>query len=77
MAIGASVSVAFRATVNSSVNGLIENQAIITASGATGAPPADYVSDGNGGGPGAPPTVIVIDGCDTSNADCGGTRRSA
>ncbi len=71
MAIGASVTVAFRVTVNSLVNGLIENQAIITASGAAGAPPADYVSDGNGGGPGAPPTPIVVDGC-ASNADCSG-----
>src|SRR6185312_6768875 len=56
MAINASMSLAFRATVTSTDNGLIENQAIITASGASGAPPADYVSDGNGGGPGAPPT---------------------
>ncbi len=71
MAINDSVSVAFRATVTSTDNGLIENQAVITASGASGAPPADYVSDGNGGGPGAPPTPITVDGC-ASNSDCSG-----
>ncbi|HTB56634.1 MAG TPA: isopeptide-forming domain-containing fimbrial protein [Polyangia bacterium] len=69
--VGGSTSVAFRVTINSLVNGLIQNQATITASGATGAPPTDYVSDGNGSGPGAPPTPIVVDGC-ASNADCSG-----
>ncbi|HVZ86038.1 MAG TPA: isopeptide-forming domain-containing fimbrial protein, partial [Polyangia bacterium] len=69
--IGGTISVSFEVTINSLVNGLIQNQATITASGATGAPPADYVSDGNGSGPGAPPTPIIVDGCAT-NADCSG-----
>ena len=72
MAVGVTSTVAFRTTLGSTVNGLIQNQAIVTASGQAGAPPADYPSDGNGGGPGAPPTPIVVDGCAT-NSDCAGT----
>ncbi|HEX4404121.1 MAG TPA: isopeptide-forming domain-containing fimbrial protein, partial [Polyangia bacterium] len=71
MAINASATIAFDVKVNASITGLIQNQAIITASGASGAPPADYVSDGNGGGPGAPPTPVTIDGC-AQNTDCSG-----
>jgi uncharacterized repeat protein (TIGR01451 family) len=71
LAINASTSVAFRATVGS-ITGVIQNQAIINASGAAGAPATDYVSDGNGGGPGSPPTPITVDGC-ASDANCSGT----
>src|SRR4029077_12965666 len=73
MSIGAATTVAFRVTVDSSITGLIQNQAIITASGQAGAPATNYLSDGNGGGPGVPPTPtpIIIDGC-AQNSDCSG-----
>lgn len=72
IAIGASTTVVFRATVDASALGQIANQAVVTASGASGAPAADYLTRGDGGGAGAPPpTVIIVDRC-TQDTDCNG-----
>jgi uncharacterized repeat protein (TIGR01451 family)/MYXO-CTERM domain-containing protein len=71
VAIGGSSTVAFRATVDTSAAGRIENQAIVTASGASGAPPADYLTQ-NSGGSGMPaPTPITVDKCG-QDTDCNG-----
>ncbi|HVK69985.1 MAG TPA: DUF3344 domain-containing protein, partial [Polyangium sp.] len=59
--VGQSTSVRFRVTVNPGVGGSILNQGVINASGTQGAPAEDTPTDGNGGDPGAPPTVIIID----------------
>ena len=72
MAINSTATVVFRVKVDATITGVIENQAIITARGQAGAPATDYVSDGNGGGPGAPPTPITVDGC-AQNSDCAGS----
>jgi uncharacterized repeat protein (TIGR01451 family) len=69
IAVGASVTVAFRVTVNADASGNIANQAVVTAGGRAGAPPAPYPSDGNGPAPGAPPTSFPVGQCATS-ADC-------
>ena len=71
MAINSTATVVFRVKVDATITGVIENQAVITARGQAGAPATDYVSDGNGGGPGAPPTPITVDGC-AQNSDCTG-----
>ena len=67
--IGESTSVKFRVTVDAGASGTIENQADISAEGDQGSPQETTPTDGNGGGPGAPPTPVVIDACGT-NADC-------
>lgn len=61
MAIGDTISLKFQVTLNSDVTGLVENQAIVTAEGAQGAPSTDYPTDGNGVADGTPPTTIGID----------------
>lgn len=72
LTVGQSTVVKFKVTVDppgaGSTNS-IENQAIVNASGAQGAPPVNYPTDGNGNGAGSPPTVTVVDNCGT-NADC-------
>jgi uncharacterized repeat protein (TIGR01451 family)/MYXO-CTERM domain-containing protein len=69
LAIGETTIVSLRVTVDEDAAGVIENQAVITAEGEQGAPSEDTVTDGNGNGPGEPPTVITIDGCDVDD-DC-------
>ena len=61
LAIGETTTVRFRVAVNPGVGGSIVNQAVINASGTQGAPAEDTPTDGNGGDPGAPPTVIIVD----------------
>jgi uncharacterized repeat protein (TIGR01451 family)/MYXO-CTERM domain-containing protein len=69
--VGQSSVVTFKATVDSSAAGRIENQAIINASGAAGAPATDYLTN-NGGGAGMPaPTPIIVDKCG-QDSDCSG-----
>lgn len=69
IAIDGTSEIRFRVTVDANATGTINNQAIVSGGGAQGAPPAQYPTDGNGTGPGAPPTPAVIDKCQ-SNADC-------
>ncbi|MDB4982068.1 MAG: cell surface repeat-containing protein, partial [Myxococcales bacterium] len=71
MSIGAQTTVVFRVVVNSLASGLIENQAIITASGQAGAPATDYPSNGSGNGGTPTPTPIIIDQC-AQSSDCSG-----
>jgi uncharacterized repeat protein (TIGR01451 family) len=66
---GESSRVRFRVTVNAGATGAIENQAVIVAEGSQGAPQESTPTDGNGSGPGAPPTVVWIDECGV-HADC-------
>ena len=61
LAVGETTTVRFRVTVNPGVGGSIVNQAVISASGTQGAPAEDTPTDGNGGDPGSPPTVIIVD----------------
>jgi clumping factor A len=69
LAVGQSTVLKFKVTVDSTANGSISNQAIVTAGGVQGAPSSDYPTDGNGNGSGAPPTDVVVDACGTS-VDC-------
>jgi uncharacterized repeat protein (TIGR01451 family)/uncharacterized protein (TIGR03382 family) len=69
LAINQSVVVKFQVTIDGTTTGSILNQAIVTASGAQGAPTDQYPTDGNGNGVGAPPTETPIDQCGTA-ADC-------
>ncbi|MDI1448007.1 MYXO-CTERM sorting domain-containing protein [Polyangium sp. 6x1] len=73
--VGETTSIRFRVTVNPGVGGSIINQAVINASGTQGAPSEDTPTDGNGGDPGAPPTVIIVDsdGDGLSNDDENGS----
>ncbi|AKT37489.1 isopeptide-forming domain-containing fimbrial protein [Chondromyces crocatus] len=61
LAINAETTVRFRVTVDSNASGTIANQAIVSATGPGGGTPQDYPTDGNGNGPGAPPTGVLID----------------
>ncbi|MBK9262541.1 MAG: DUF11 domain-containing protein [Polyangiaceae bacterium] len=58
---GASTTVRFRVTIKPDTAGAILNQATITAAGLQGTPEAGYVTDGNGGDPGSPPTQVTVD----------------
>jgi clumping factor A len=69
LAAGARSSLAFRVEVDADAAGSLANQAEISASGQQGSPSASWPTDGNGAGAGSPPTVTVIDACDTS-AQC-------
>ena len=71
MAIGDTIVLRFQVTLNGDATGTIENQAIISAEGALGAPDTDFPTDGNGDGAGVPPTTTVVDECST-DADCSG-----
>jgi uncharacterized repeat protein (TIGR01451 family) len=74
VAVGASTTIVFRATVNADAAGTIANQAVVNASGMAGAPAQNYVSDGNGPVAGAPPTTFPVDEC-LADADCPAARR--
>ncbi len=67
--IGEATTVVFRARINVGASGTIQNQATINASGASGNPATNYNTDGNGGGPGNPPTPLPIDECGV-DTDC-------
>ena len=69
LAIGQTTVVKFKVTVDANANGTISNQAVINAGGQLGAPPTNTPTDGNGGGPGQPPTDINVDECD-DDTDC-------
>ena len=69
IAIDGTSEIRFRVTVDANATGSILNQAIVTGGGVQGAPPSNFPTDGNGTAPGAPPTTVVIDKCQ-SNADC-------
>jgi clumping factor A len=69
IAVGESSQVKFQVTIDPAAAGTISNQAIISASGALGAPSADYPTDGNGDEAGTPPTDTVVDSC-SKNSDC-------
>ncbi len=66
-------TIVFRVRVAPDAPDTIVNQAIITAEGERGASSSDYPTDGNGDGPGAPPTPTPINRC-TTDADCGPVR---
>ena len=65
MAVGQSITVKFKVTIDSTATGIIANQANITASGQKGAPPGTTPTDGNSGAPGAQTTDIPIGNTDT------------
>ncbi len=67
--IGGTTTVQFEVILDANASGTIENQAIITAEGDQGSPQENTPTDGNGSGPGAPPTVVLIDACGV-DADC-------
>ena len=69
LAVAESTSIRFRVTVDDGATGTIENQASISAEGSQGAPQENTPTDGNGGEPGSPPTVVDIDECET-DSDC-------
>jgi uncharacterized repeat protein (TIGR01451 family) len=72
LAVGETTTVTFRVTVDAVASGsIVQNQAVLTAAGASGAPSKSYPTDGNGDGPGSPPTDIVVDAC-ADAAECGG-----
>lgn len=71
LAVGDSSVLRFRVTVDEAAAGTISNQATITAEGEQGAPMEDTVTDGNGGGPGQPPTDVIVDQCEDDD-DCDG-----
>jgi uncharacterized repeat protein (TIGR01451 family)/MYXO-CTERM domain-containing protein len=71
MAIGGSAVVTIRVTIDANTKGTIANQATITAEGEKGSAENSTVTDGNGTGPGKPPTSVEVDsGCET-DSDCG------
>jgi uncharacterized repeat protein (TIGR01451 family)/MYXO-CTERM domain-containing protein len=69
LGIGESTTIEFLVTVNGDANGTIENQALLDFAGEQGSPPEQAPTDGNGDDPGAPPTEIPIDQCETDD-DC-------
>ena len=69
LAVGARAVIRFEVTVDAGTTGTIANQALVTAQGELGAPPASTPTDGNGVAPGQPPTSVTIDGCER-DADC-------
>ncbi|WP_437674755.1 DUF3344 domain-containing protein [Sorangium sp. So ce131] len=58
---GKSVTVRFSVTVDEDAPNTVANQAKIAAAGALGAPLSDDPTDGNGDGPGAPPTEVAVE----------------
>ncbi|MFT3764847.1 MAG: isopeptide-forming domain-containing fimbrial protein [Minicystis sp.] len=70
--VGEAVKVRFRATV-AVQSGVIANQAILQASGDSGAPDKTWVSDGDPQTIGDQPTTVVVDEC-SSDAQCSGTK---
>ncbi len=74
MAVGATTTVVFRVTIDATAGAMLANQAIITAGGQSGAPPAPYPSDGNGPMPGSPPTTTPVDRCG-ADGDCQAPQR--
>ena len=76
LAAGAVTAVRFQATVLPTTNLTVSNQATVTASGVTGAPSADWLSDGDAGSAGPQPTVsMVTPSGDLSIAKSAGTMR--
>lgn len=71
LAVGQSSVVIYRVAVDAGASGSIENQAEIAATGELGDAGSVTPTDGNLDAPGAPPTVVSVDGC-ASNADCSG-----
>jgi uncharacterized repeat protein (TIGR01451 family) len=69
LAAGASTTVVFDVKINAGVTGDVANQGSIRAAGLLGAAVATFLTDGNGTGPGSPPTIVFVNGCAT-NADC-------
>jgi clumping factor A len=69
IAAGASTEIVFRVTIDSGVVGVISNQASIEAAGKRGAPLTTTLTDGNGNGPGSPPTQTPVGEC-TSDMQC-------
>jgi uncharacterized repeat protein (TIGR01451 family)/uncharacterized protein (TIGR03382 family) len=61
--------VRFRVTIDAGTSGVIANQAIIRASGVSGAPATDFPTDGDPTTPGQQDTTIGIDQCQR-DADC-------
>lgn len=55
-----STTAKFRVTVDAGQSGVVSNQATINAGGASGSPPRDTLTDGNGDLPGVPPTDITV-----------------
>ncbi|MFO0755553.1 MAG: hypothetical protein U0359_03630 [Byssovorax sp.] len=64
-----STTVKFKVTVDANALGNVDNQAVITAGGLSGAPPADFLTDGNGLQAGVTPTTVFVDQC-AVDADC-------
>lgn len=69
LAIGASTTVTFQATLDPDAFGLISNQAIITAGGLLGAPWSDTPTDAELVAPGSQPTEILVSQC-SGDAHC-------
>jgi uncharacterized repeat protein (TIGR01451 family)/MYXO-CTERM domain-containing protein len=69
IASAATVSVVFRVKIDMGVTGVISNQASIEAAGKKGSPPEKTLTDGNGNGPGAPPTETPVGEC-TNDSQC-------
>jgi uncharacterized repeat protein (TIGR01451 family) len=69
LAVGASSVVTFDVKVNAGVTGSISNQGTLQAAGMLGAPLTTWVTDGNGGAAGSPPTVVLVGQC-ASSAMC-------
>jgi uncharacterized repeat protein (TIGR01451 family) len=66
---GDATTIKFQVTIDPTASGSIANQAIVSARGLKGNPTTAYPSDGNGNGPGSPPTSFGIDECEVS-AEC-------
>ncbi|AUX19704.1 uncharacterized protein SOCEGT47_001560 [Sorangium cellulosum] len=68
-AVTGATTVTFQVTVDAGAEGLISNQAIVTAAGEQGSPAEETPTDGNGPAGGVPPTDVVVDDCAT-DAQC-------
>lgn len=66
LTVGESVTVVFQVTVDAGFSGVVSNQALLTAAGEQGAPPAETVTDGNADEGGSPPTDTLVDACVTA-----------
>ncbi len=69
LAVGESVTVKLRVTVEAGFVGVLSNQGVVVAAGLQDALSSSAPTDGNGDDPGAPPTKTLVDGCATA-ADC-------
>ncbi len=67
--VGASSVVIYRVRVATGASGVIENQAEVSAVGLLGGELSVTPTDGNSGAPGAPPTLVSVDGC-ALDLDC-------